>query len=165
VTSTSTSIKTGPKKVDVVVHHRGLDPRPGAEVRVTLLCWTRVKPGDPIPRPNDPTTWFDGDVPWTAAVNEVLNSADGTTGETFADGWEFVDPAAHRRDLSGQTIDNLTTGVATFDLDLSNYIDNTVMLLAAVVRAGGDLALTPDTLEELARTRPEVAVRSMVIRR
>ncbi len=147
-----------------MVHHRGLAPRAGADVRVTLLRWTRPT-GARVPRRDDTSTWFSGDVPWTAAVNEVLNSASGTTSESFAGGWRFVgtNAATRRKTLAGTTLDNLTTGVATFDLDLSSFRPGTVMLLAAVVRAGGDISLNPKSLERMAVEQPEVAVRSLLI--
>jgi len=150
-------------KVDVVVHHRGLDPRPGPDVRVTLLRWIRTQT-DPIPRRDDPGTWFTRAIPWAAAVNDVLNSANGTTSRTFGDGWAFVGNAADRRKtLIGQDLDNTRSAVATFDLDLTNFVGGTVMLLAAVIRAGGDSALATDTLQNLALEDAHVAVRSLVI--
>jgi hypothetical protein len=158
-------VKAVAHKVDVVVHHRGFVPRLGSDVRVTLLRWTR-RPADPLPRRDDPATWFQGNVPWAAAVDEVLNSAGGTTSISLAGtGWSFVgsNAATRRKTLTGQDLDNLHTGVATFDLDLSPFRNNTVMLLAAVIRAGGPSALATDTLENLAMTDPHVAVRSLVI--
>ncbi len=55
------------------------------------------------------------------------------------------------------------SGVATFDLDLSPFRNNTVMLLVAIIRAGGNSAVATDTLENLAMTDPHIAVRSLVI--
>jgi hypothetical protein len=164
-TDVSTVTMAGPKRVDVVVQHRGREKRLGSDVRVVLLRWTGIDGATPPPRYNDPSTWFSGEVPWTVAVNQVLNSPNGTTSEVLTDGWTFVDPATPRRDLSGQTLDNLTTGVATFDLDLAGWSPNTVAVLVAVIRAGADIALTPGTLEELVRTRSEVAARSLLVRR
>ncbi len=166
VTSVSMIVKAVPHKVDVVVHHRGLDPRLGADLRVTLLRWTRA-PGDPIPRRDDPTTWFTANVPWAGAVDEVLNSAAGTTAQAIDGGWRFVgtNAATRRKTLIGQDLDNTRSAVATFDLDLSPFRNNTVMLLAAVIRAGGDSALATDTLQNLALQDPHVAVRSLVIER
>jgi hypothetical protein len=150
-------------KVDVVVHHRGLEPRVGADVRVTLLRWIRTQT-DPIPRRHDPGTWFTRDIPWAAAVNDVLNSPDGTTSQAFGDGWEFVGNAADRRkSLTGQEMDNTRSAVATFDLNLTDFVGGTVMLLAAVIRAGGDSAVVTDKLRNLALEDPHVAVRSLVI--
>jgi hypothetical protein len=101
-------------------------------------------------------------VPWTAAVNEVLNSAGGTTSHAFANGWSFVGtPATRRKTLTGQTIDALHSGVATFDVDFSPLADNRLVLLVAVIRAGDDVALAPDTLQNLAMSSPNVAVRSV----
>jgi hypothetical protein len=158
----SLNLDRNPKKVDVVVHHRGDLDRKGEEVRVTVLRWTRTAE-QRIPRANDSSTWFTGEVPWTGAVNEVLNSADGTTTIPLTDGWSLVDAANPRRDLTGQHLDNLTSGIATFDLDLTNHLPGTVMILVAVMRAATDIGLQPATLEELAMTRPEVAVRSLAL--
>jgi hypothetical protein len=169
--SVSQVVTAVPHKVDVVVHHRGLDPRPSADVRVTLLRWTRL-PTDPVPRRDDPSTWFTGSVPWAAAADEVLNSAAGTTTQTFAGGWRFVGSTAatRRKTLAGPALHSDTSGVVTFDLDLSPFRNNTVMLLAAVIRAGGDSALASKpaadlVLRDLALTDPHVAVRSVVIER
>ncbi len=167
--SVSQVVSAVPHKVDVVVHHRGLDPRPAADVRVTLLRWTRL-PADPVPRRDDPATWFAGSVPWAAAVDEVLNSSAGTTTRTFAGGWRFVgtNAATRRKTLTGPALRSDTSGVVTFDLDLSPFRPNTVMLLAAVIRAGGDSALASKpaprlVLADLALEDPHVAVRSLVI--
>jgi hypothetical protein len=161
--SVSMTVHNVPHKVDVVVHHRGLEPRVGADVRVTLLRWIRTQ-NDPIPRRNNPGTWFTRVIPWAGAVNDLLNSPDGTTSQAFGDGWEFVGNAADRRkSLTGQELDNTRSAVATFDLDLTNVVGGTVMLLAAVIRAGGDSAVVPDELRNLALKDPHVAVRSLVI--
>ncbi|MDM0042710.1 hypothetical protein QTH89_26090 [Variovorax sp. J22G21] len=165
---TSCTLKRGPAKVDIVVHHRGLDARDGGDVRVTLLKWIDPKTRKRA-KPDDPATWFSGPVPWTAAVNEVLNSATGSTAQAFGAGWSFVGTtnATRRLALGGQTLDPLHAGVASFDLNLGGLKNNTVVLLVAVIRAGAgiasDIALAPATLQELALTRPEVAVRSVCV--
>jgi hypothetical protein len=162
-----------PVKVDIVVHHRGLDPVDGANVRVTLLRW--IDPRSPIlAKFDDHTTWRVGDaagnVPWTAAVNQVLNSADGRTSHGVGAGWRFVlggsgDP--HRVTLAGQTLDSTHAGIASFELDLTGFRQNRVVLLVAVIRAGttpvDDIALAPATLEDLAMTSANVGVRSLRI--
>ncbi len=153
--------------VDIVVHHRGLQPRDGADVRVVLLRWIADRAVRPRPRSNTPDRWAPTEVPWAAAVNEVLGSADGTTTEEFFDGWEFVpaDPDADviRHTLTGTTLDNGTTGVVTFDLDLTGERYGTVILLAAVIWPGFDTNLEEEFLEELVLTRPEVAARALRI--
>ena len=96
-----------PAKVDVVVHHRGLDPIAGADVRVTLLRWMR-----PASRNRGQADDVDhvvrrADIPWAAAVDEVLNSAGGTTSVSLGGtGWSFVgtNAAARRKTLTGQTL-------------------------------------------------------------
>ena len=164
--SVSCVLKAQPYKVDVVVHHRGLDARPGADVRVTLLRWIRPAAA-PVPRRDDPATWFTDNVPWAAAVDDVLNSAGGATSRTFDEGWRFVgsNAAARRKTLAGQDLDNTRSGVVTFDLDLSAFRNNTVMLLAAVIRAGADSSVATASLADLALEDPHVAVRSIVIER
>jgi len=160
-------------KVEVVVQHRGLDPVDGANVRVTLLRWV-----DPRTRNaakfDDPATWLVGNaanhVPWTPAVNQVLNSADGRTGLAAGAGWRFVLGGAgesHRLTLAGQALDATHAGIASFDLDLTGLRRNRVVLLVAVIRAGttpaDDISLAPATLEDLAMTSRHVAVRSLRI--
>jgi hypothetical protein len=161
----SCALPAGPLKVDVVVHHRGLGAVDGADVRVTLLRW--MDPASPpAAKWDDHTTWFAGNVPWTAAVNEVLNSGDGKTTQSFGAGWRFVLGGAnqsHRLTLAGQTLDSTHAGIATFDLDLTGFRRNRIVLLVAVIRAGGALALAPATVQELALTSPNVAVRSLRI--
>src|SRR5262249_20426576 len=103
-----------------------------------------------------------GDVPWTQAVNDVLNSAGGTTGASFGAGWAFVESGVtRRRTLTGQTISPLRSGVVTFDINLLNARQDLLVLLVAVIREGGDIALSPASLQDLALTSPNVAVRSI----
>jgi hypothetical protein len=156
-------------KVEIVAHQRGLDPVDGANVRVTLLRW--IDPATKhAARWDDSTTWPSTNVPWTAAVNEVLNSSDGKTSQAVGSGWSFVLGTAsqsHRRVLTGQTLDLLHAGVASFDLDLRTLRRNRLVLLVAVIRSGttpaDDIALAPATLQDLALTSPSVAVRSLRI--
>ncbi len=135
-------------------------------MRVTLLRWTR-RPEDPIPRRDDPSTWFTGPITWAAAVDEVLNSSGGTTSHSPGGGWLFVgsNAATRRKTLTGQDLDSAQSAVATFDLDLSPFRNGTVMLLAAVIRAGGDSALATLPLRGLVLSDPHVAVRSLVVER
>ena len=149
-------------KVDILVHHRGLAPLDGAQVRVTLLKWID-------PKKKDAANWsdiepsFTGDMPWTAAVNEVLNSATGATSLSLGSGWSFAGgtPATRRQTLAGQTLDATHPGIATFDLDLSGVKRDSVVMLVAVIRHGADIALAPAKLDHLAMTSPSVAVRSV----
>ncbi len=158
-----------PCKVDVVVHHRGLAEREGADVRVTLLRWTRT-PADTIPRANDPSTWVPGDISWHLGAAEVLNSTDASVSNPFEGpegGWRFVGrtQAVRRTDLTGRTLDNLTSGVVTFDLDLTPFRNNTVMVLVAVIRAGADIVIPETPLRDLVLGHPGIAARSIRIER
>jgi hypothetical protein len=150
------------------VHRRGLDPIDGANVRVTLLKW--IDPNKKKATPwDDETKWPTVDVPWTGAVNDVLNSAGGTTAQNFAGGWSFVGStvATRRVVLTGQTLDPSHSGIASFDLSLTGLKQNTLVLLCAVIRAGtstaDDIALIAKPLKELALTSKNVAVRSIRI--
>lgn len=154
-------------KVDIVVHYRGANAVDGANVRVTLLRWTkRRRPHDA--HWEDATTWPTGNVPWTDAVNQALNSADGKTALALGADWQFVLGSgagdSRRLDLTGQTLDMMRAGIATFDFPTSLFATpsaNTVVLLVAVTRAGSDIALAPASLHDLALTSPNVAVRSL----
>lgn len=158
VAAASTGLAAVRAKVDVVVHHRGLDSMPGTDVRVALLRWL-----DPAARPNDTGTWFDGAIAWAGAVNEVLNSAGGTTASALGPGWSFLETGTGDRRTSPAAtfLDNLHTGVATFDLDLTGLPVDTLVLLVAVIRAGGPSNVTTRPLMDLALNDPHVAVRSL----
>jgi hypothetical protein len=170
VGQTSCSLAASKSKVEIVVHHRGLDPVDGANVRVTLLRW--IDPRKKLAANwAKHTTWFSGNVAWTPAVNQVLNSADGKSAQALGPGWSFVLGKAatdsHCLTLAGQTLDSTHAGIASFDLDLTGVKPNTVVLLVAVIRAGttgaDDIALAPATLQELALTSPKVAIRSLKV--
>jgi len=150
-------------KVDVVVHRRSLAELDGSNVSVTLLQWIDPKTKNKA-KHDDASTWFSGNVPWTAAVNQLLNT--GSTSLSFGQGWAFVGSGANRRKtLNLQTISPLRSGVVTFDIDLRGAKSNLVVLLVAVIREGSDIALAPASLQDLALTSPSVAVRSMRINR
>jgi hypothetical protein len=171
----SCQLKPRASKVDIVVHYRGLDPLDGANVRVTLLWWTDPKKKGKA-KWDDATSWPTAKagppatVGWTAAVNEVLNSADGKTTKAVDGGWKFAlgnSTQSHRLTLAGQTLDPTHSGVVTFDLNLTGLKKNTLVLLVAVIRAGAtpadDIALAEAALEDMALTSPNVAVRSVQI--
>jgi len=158
-TQASCTLPRDVSKVDVLVQARCLAPIDGADVRVALLQWTDPQ-APPTSRWDDITTWPGGNVPWTAAINEVLNSAAGTTGQTFGAGWRLV---GTRQTLAGQTIDPTHPGVATFDLDLSLVPDDRLVLLVAVIRFGADVAVPADTLENLVLGQANIAARSVRI--
>jgi hypothetical protein len=156
-------------KVDILVHHRGLDPVDGAKVRVTLLWWADPKKKNAA-KWNDAATWFAGNVGWTPAVNQVLNSADGKTTQVVDAGWKFAlgnTNQSHRITLAGQTLHPTHSGVATFDLDVSSRKANSLVLLVAIIHVdtipANNIALAPATLQELTLTSPNVAVRSIRI--
>ncbi|HSC90821.1 MAG TPA: hypothetical protein VLB86_04120 [Gaiellaceae bacterium] len=160
-TETSCSLPDGRVRVDVVVHRRGLGEVDGADVRVTLLHWIDPKTRNRAAY-DDAGTWFGGDVPWTGAVNDVLNSAGGTTSKTFGQGWAFTESGStRRRTLAGQTLDSSRSGIVTFDIDLRGARTNLVVLLVAVLRAGSDVALAKRPLRDLVLESPNVAVRSL----
>lgn len=168
-TKTSCILPARAAKVEVVVHHRGLAAIDGANVLVTLLRWMDPKPVRTA-RWFNPATWTTGratdqHVTWTPAVNQLLNT--GASALPLGPGWAYAgSTVANRlRILTGQTLDNLHSGIASFDLDLTGLPNGRVVLLAAVVRAGpAALALTSATLQDLALTSPNVAVRSVRIR-
>ena len=161
VSTASANLVTGRVKVDVVVHHRGTGTVEGDDVRVTLLHWIDPKAKKKA-NPDDSTTWFSANVPWTEAVNEVLNSANGTTNKSFGAGWAFTLPAPTRRkDLTGQTLDPLHPGIATFDINLAGARAEFLVLLVAVIRVGSNIALGPAQLRDLVLDNPGVAVRSL----
>ena len=157
-TTASCDLAPGASRVDVLVQHRGLT-LDGAGVRVALLKWVDPQ-ALPTSRYDDITTWPAGDVPWTGAVTQVLNSTGGTTALALGSGWSLV---GSRQTLTGQTLDASHPGVASFDLELTGVADDRLVLLVAVVRAGNDLALAPATLENLVLGNAGVAVRSVRI--
>jgi hypothetical protein len=166
-TQASCALARAPHKVDVVVHHRGGFAVGGATVRVTLLKW--VDPAaSGAAQWNDASTWFSADLPWFDAVNQVLNSADGKTAIALTAGWSFVLGAAgdsHRVDLTGQMVNNVQPGMASFDLDLATATPDSLVLLVAVIRVGSDITLAGNLkLRDLALTSPNVAVRSVHVK-
>lgn len=168
---TSCRIPSADCRVDVVIHHRGLDSRPGADVRVTLLRWIDIRPALPPPgraRPNNSANWVPGNVPWAPAVNNLLNNGVAPPSLNLGGGWRFAETNAANitRTLAGQTLDNTRSGVVTFNLNLSGLLRNTVVILAAVLRAGdndpaNDINLVNDTLRNMVLNNPNVAVRSI----
>ena len=161
----SLDVTRKPYKIDVVVHRRGLAPIGGAQVRVTLLRWV-----DPATRnradPTDSTTWPTSAVTFAAAVNEVLNSSGGTFTTSPGPGWSFLgtNAAARRKTLTGQTLDNTTPGVATFDLDFGGFAANRLVLLVAVIKDDATSVIVNAPLRDLARGNAHVAVRSLKVR-
>jgi hypothetical protein len=174
--STSCSLPARDLRVDIVVHHRGMDVMDGANVRVTLLWWTAAKSvakwNDAMGRnpPRRPWAPAVNNVPWTAIVNQVLNN-DAKPDPDLGSGWKFAlgdENETHLKTLAGQMLDPMHSGIATFNLNLSALVRDRVVLLVAVIRAGlpapaHDIALAPATLPELVLTSPNVAVRSLRI--
>ena len=161
----SLEVTRKPYKIDVVVHRRGLEPINGAGVRVTLLRWV-----DPAPRnradPTNATTWPTTNVTFAAAANEVLNSNGGAFTTPPGPGWSFLgsNAAARRKTLTGQTLDNLASGVATFDLDFGGFAANRLVFLVAVIKDSAASAITNAPLRDLARGDRHVAVRSIRVK-
>ncbi|MFT3666672.1 M12 family metallopeptidase [Piscinibacter sp.] len=136
----------GPSKVEVLVQYRGLAPLDGAKLRVALLKWS----GAALPT---------GDAPWTAAINQVLNSTAGTSALPLGAGWSLV---GGRQTLGGQTLDALRPGIASFDLDLSAEAAGRIVLLVAAIHGGdADVALAPAPLAELVANNAHLAARSL----
>jgi hypothetical protein len=168
----SCTLPPRPCQVDIVVHHRGLTARPGADVRVTLLKWLdprasqRADPDHMVLGTGNRQWPFAAAMPWTAAVTTMMNSADGASAALTA-GWSYVGTtnATRRRTLAGQTLQPLEPGIATFDVDFTGVANNRLVMLVAVIRAGSAaLALPAASLRELALGQPTVAVRSVRVR-
>ena len=158
----SCALPAGRMRVDVVVHHRGEIAFDGDDARVTLLHWIDDRPAASRAKHDDAGTWVPGNVPWTGAVNDVLNSAGGTTSRTFAGGWHFTESGTNRRrTLAGQLLEPAQAGIVTFDIDLRGARQNLLVVLVAVIRAGANVALAAAPLRDLALDNPNVAVRSM----
>jgi hypothetical protein len=68
---------------------------------------------------------------------------------------------SRRKTRAGQTLDPLRSGVVTVDIDLCGTPQDLLPLLVAVIREGGDIALAPVWLQDLALKSPNVAVRSV----
>ena len=112
-------------------------------------------------------------MPWVAAVNEVLASATGTTAIDPGTDWRFAHDAAGQSrhvTLTGQFLDAMQPGIASFDLDLTGIAPDRAVLLVAVIRETGVApedqadqppALVARPLQDLALERPDVAVRSI----
>jgi len=157
--------------VDVVVHHRGLGTRPGGQVRVTLLRWVDPRPAATRSTWNDSSKWAPGNVPWTTAVNTLLNTAAAPASIDLTGGWRFAEASAANamRTLAvDETLTNTHSGVVTFTVDLTGIPNNRVVLLVAVIRAGNadaadNLALAAAPLETLVLNSPQVAARSVRI--
>ena len=156
-----------PWRVEIVVHHRGRLARDGSEVRVTLLYWVDPAAKDRA-KFDQPAKWAPGDIGWAQAVSDMLNSADGASAALPA-GWRYAGTtdATRRVDLSGQTLDPFTAGVASFDLAIPPAVKipkDGVVLLVAVIRGGaGPIALPTLPLRDLVLTHPGVAVRAVHI--
>jgi hypothetical protein len=163
-TQVACELPAKPWKVDIVVHHRGREPRPGGDARVTLLWWV-----DPAKKKkavfSDPSTWAPGNVPWATKVQAMLNSADGAS-QPLSGGWNYAGStnATRRQTLGGQLLDPLNPGIASFDLNLAGLKPDTVVLLVAVLRAGADIVIDDLFLRGLTLGNPGVAVRAVRIK-
>jgi hypothetical protein len=165
-TEASCSLPAKPWKVEVVVHQRGRKPRPGADVRVTLLWFM-----DPVAKNrmafHEPARWAAIAGTWVAPVQAMLNSANGIgNSAALPAGWHYVmgtNASSRRVDLTGQTLDPLNAGVQSFDLNLAGLPKDRLVLLVAVVRAGADILLPNLPLRQLVLEHPSVAVRAVRI--
>lgn len=165
-TEAACSLPPKPWRVEVVVHQRGRNPRPGADVRVTLLWFM-----DPTVKNrmafNEPARWAAIAGDWTAPVQTMLNSVNGiASSAALPNGWHYVlgtNATSRRLDLSGQTLDALNAGVATFDLNFAHLPKDRLVLLVAVLRAGADVVLPNLPLRQLVLEQPAVAVRAVRI--
>ncbi len=168
----SCSLPAAKLKMEVIVNRRGRKTIDGSRIRVTLLRWTDSAAQNAAAW-NQPSAWPSAHVPWVAAVNEVLASATGTTAIDPGTDWRFAHDAAGQSrhvTLTGQFLDAMQPGVASFDLDLTGIAPDRAVLLVAVIRETGvapeDLADQPPALvarplQDLALERPDVAVRSI----
>ena len=76
-------------------------------------------------------------------------------------GWRIV---GSRQTLTGQMLDALHPGIASFALDLTAVPQDRLVLLVAVLRAGADdVALAPAPLRDLVLANANLAVRSLRI--
>ncbi len=165
-TEATCSLQAKPWKVEVVVHQRGRNPRAGADVRVTLLWFM-----DPLVKNrmafNEPARWAAIAGDWTAPVQTMLNSANGiASSAALPSGWHYVlgtNATSRRRDLTGQTLDALNAGVASFDLNLTGLPKDRLVLLVAVLRAGADIVLPNLPLRQLVLEQRALAVRAVRI--
>jgi hypothetical protein len=161
------TLARAPWRVEITVQHRGRLPRPGSDVRVTLLYWV-----DPAAKKrarfNEIAKWAPGNVGWAQTVSDMLNSADGASA-TLPAGWRYAGTSntTRRIDLSGQTLDAFNAGVASFDFNLPSAAktsSGSVVLLAAVIRAGNTPIALPDVpLQQLVLQNAGVAVRAVRI--
>lgn len=165
-TEAGCSLAAKPWKVDVVVHQRGRHARPGADVRVTLLWFM-----DPTAKNrmafNEPARWAAIPGTWTAPVQTMLNRADGISNSAaLPSGWHYAlgsNATSRHLTLTGQTLDALNAGVASFELNLAGLPKDRLVLLVAVLRAGADIALPNLPLRQLVLEQPAVAVRAVRI--
>jgi hypothetical protein len=166
-TEASGSMPAKKLKVEVVVQHRGPTDVSGSDIKVTLLQWIDPKKKGRA-RFDDVASWFPGNIPWADAVVEVLNSPSGKTAKPMSAGWQFVlgnanNNAIKRLDLAGQTVGNLTPGIATFDINLEGAAKDLLVLLVAVVKVGPNITIANVALQDLVLSNPGVACRSLNI--
>ena len=116
---------------------------------------------------NEPARWAAIAGDWTAPVQTVLNRADGIGNSTaLPSGWHYAlgtNTTSRHLTVTGQTLDALNAGVASFDLNLAGLPKDRLVLLVAVLRAGADIALPNLPLRQLVLEQPAVAVRAVRI--
>ena len=161
----SMAVGAAPYKVDVVVHRRGLDAIAGADVRVTLLQW---RDPDVFALELGPAQRHHHLVPGQRPVDRggqrgAQHADRGRRRRRSAAGWSFVGTnAATRRRSPDDPLDNVNSGVVTFDLDFTGAAQQHASYCSSrrsAPTAPRDLAAA--TLRNLTLGNPHVAVRSL----
>ena len=157
VDAPSVVVPLGTVTAEVLVHHRGFPAAPAGDVQVTLLVhlvpkWVTKKGS---------VDWLPGAVGWTTAVATLLQNG---TNPALPAGWRLADTATPRR----QPVADVAAGApqaVSFDVDLGTVANGTLVLLAAIVHSANDhVTMAEAPIDQLTRTSPHVAVRSVVVR-
>jgi hypothetical protein len=140
----------------VVVHHRGVNPAGAGDIQATLL-WRPITTWQTLAS----TAWATGNVGWTAAITALLT--DGTPPGAIAP-WRLADTASPRHTAGADAIAG-APAVVTFDVDLSTVANGSLVLLAAIIHSANDhVTIAESPIDQLTRSSPHVAVRSVVVR-
>jgi hypothetical protein len=140
----------------VVIHHRGASPAAAGDIQATLL-WRAVPKWQAMAS----TAWATENVSWAASVTSLLT--DGTPPAALGQ-WHLADTASQRHGPGASAIAG-SPAVVTFDVDLSTVANGSLVLLAAVVHSANDhVTINEAPIDQLTRSSPHVAVRSVVVR-